>query len=66
MFIWLECWKYKPNERPDIQEVVLILKMIISGKINDDSENEIKEKLDDIVSINSSDLFISKLMQDHN
>ena len=34
MFI-LECWKYEPEERPDIQKIVSTLKTMISLKQND-------------------------------
>src|SRR5215469_5416875 len=33
----LECWKYEPNERPNIQDVVSTLKTIIYPKQNTDA-----------------------------
>src|SRR6266498_3304416 len=30
-----ECWKYEPNERPDMQQVISTLREIISSKYND-------------------------------
>ncbi|GET65601.1 kinase-like domain-containing protein [Rhizophagus irregularis DAOM 181602=DAOM 197198] len=49
--LYTECWKYEPDERPNMQEVVLILKSIVfpdkhleilgingSSNINDDSD----------------------------
>ncbi|CAB4480169.1 unnamed protein product [Rhizophagus irregularis] len=44
--LYTECWKYEPNERPNMQEVVSALKAIISPKQNDtfiDNINKRKE-----------------------
>jgi tetratricopeptide (TPR) repeat protein len=40
----LECWKYEPNERPNIQDVVSTLKGIISPNQNDAIVYNINEK----------------------
>ncbi|EXX53796.1 Tpk1p [Rhizophagus irregularis DAOM 197198w] len=44
--LYTACWKYEPNERPNIQEVVLTLKSIISPeiiiyKVNDDKKSSV-------------------------
>ncbi|EXX54982.1 Rad53p [Rhizophagus irregularis DAOM 197198w] len=44
--LYTECWKYEPNERPNMQEVVSALKAIISPNQNDtfiDNINKRKE-----------------------
>ncbi|CAB4480170.1 unnamed protein product [Rhizophagus irregularis] len=42
--LYTECWKYEPNERPNMQEVVLALKAIISPNQNDTIFDNINEK----------------------
>ncbi|GBC08000.1 hypothetical protein RclHR1_07850002 [Rhizophagus clarus] len=40
--LYTECWKYEPNERPNIQEVVLAIKATISSEIINCNFNEDK------------------------
>src|SRR3954451_4881878 len=52
-FIYLECWKYEPNERPNMQKIVLILKSIISpDNVNDSNLSYVLEN-DESISISS-------------
>ncbi|GBC07922.1 hypothetical protein RclHR1_00780002 [Rhizophagus clarus] len=47
--LYTECWKYESNERPDMQDVVALLKAIVSSEQNDPiiydnyEEKELKE-----------------------
>ncbi|UZO18443.1 uncharacterized protein OCT59_009756 [Rhizophagus irregularis] len=41
--LYTECWKYESNERPNMHEVILTLKKIISPEIIVDSLNELNE-----------------------
>lgn len=41
MIYLLECWKYEPDERPNMQDVVLILKALISPEQNDTKFDDI-------------------------
>ncbi len=58
-FIWIECWKYEPAERPDMQNVVSILRNIVSSKQNDISIDRVIEERE-IISESS------KIIVDHN
>ncbi|CAB4409951.1 unnamed protein product [Rhizophagus irregularis] len=42
--LYTECWEYEPIERPNMQEVVLALKAIISPNQNDTIFDNINEK----------------------
>ncbi|GBC13887.2 kinase-like domain-containing protein [Rhizophagus irregularis DAOM 181602=DAOM 197198] len=42
--LYTECWKYEPNERPDMQDVVSTLKAIIFPKQNNASFDDVNEK----------------------
>ncbi|PKC66373.1 kinase-like protein [Rhizophagus irregularis] len=68
--IYTKCWKHEPDERPDMQEVVSILRSIIfldqHHIINDYNDNNIKKKEDSLLrksldSING-DLFLDNIL----
>ncbi|GBC52943.2 kinase-like domain-containing protein [Rhizophagus irregularis DAOM 181602=DAOM 197198] len=68
--IYTECWKHEPDERPNMQEVVSILRSIIlldqHHIIEDYNDNNIKEKEDSLLrksldSIND-DLFLDNIL----
>ncbi|RGB22269.1 kinase-like domain-containing protein [Rhizophagus diaphanus] len=70
--IYTECWKYEPDERPNMQEVVSILRSIIfldqHHIIEDYNDNNIKEKEDSLLrksldSINDN-LFLDNMILD--
>ncbi|CAB4483693.1 unnamed protein product [Rhizophagus irregularis] len=44
--LYKECWKYEPDERPNIQKVVLTLKSIISPENNDTIMDNNNEEID--------------------
>ncbi|PKY42315.1 kinase-like protein [Rhizophagus irregularis] len=44
--LYKECWKYEPDERPDIQKVVLTLKPMISPENNDTIMDNNNEEID--------------------
>ncbi|RGB25790.1 kinase-like domain-containing protein [Rhizophagus diaphanus] len=39
--LYTKCWKYEPDERPNMQDVVLILKALISPEQNDTKFDEV-------------------------
>ncbi|PKK77531.1 kinase-like protein [Rhizophagus irregularis] len=43
--LYKECWEGEPNERPNIQKVVLTLKSIISPERNDTTMDDINEEI---------------------
>ena len=59
----LECWKYEPEERPNIQKVVSTLKTMISLKQNDmiTLQNQKFLQSDIINSINNSSSAIIRI-----
>src|SRR6266542_1678430 len=61
-FILLECWEEEPNERPDIQKVVLDLKALIFPEQND----KIIEDVDEEKGNRSLEKFPSKVTTDPN
>jgi tetratricopeptide (TPR) repeat protein len=52
----LECWEYEPNDRPNIQKVVLTLKAIISSEQDDTINKNFSEEND---RDNSSEIYQS-------
>ncbi|RGB35810.1 hypothetical protein C1646_758914, partial [Rhizophagus diaphanus] len=70
--LYTECWKYESNERPNIHEVILTLKEIISPEKIDDMTVDINDDLDinnslilstisHIVSLENSNIYESRL-----
>src|ERR1044072_476169 len=62
LFFYLECWKYEPNERPNVQKVVSTLKAIISLEQGDTIIGDMiitdineKEEMDDEFCLNLSE-----------
>ena len=58
LFVCLECWKYEPRERPNMQKVVSTLKNIISLEQKDRKLNRIlinvTMKIEKVVSLRTS------------